>query len=289
MSNNTLLVVGKDGQLGQTLFQDLLCSGVKVIGTTHHQDTLNQDSFFLDLSYNPETWKIPNEITAAFICSSITKLDICKKNPSKTAIVNVTGIYELAKKLVEKGVFVVVMSTGHVYDGRIPYHKPEDPYTPVDVYGNQKVEMEKKLKTLGDSVSIVRSARLIGPRITRIIQWKKALLKGEIIKPFSDYFIAPVPYPTLALLLKLIAQKQLPGIIQISGTKDISYADLAYIGAKALGVSSDLVQPHTTKEASFKDHVFRNTRLDMSRLRDTFGFLPPEVEWTIEKAFTASA
>ena len=49
MSHNTLLVVGKDGQLGQTLFQDLLCSGVKVIGTTHHQDTLNQDSFFLDL------------------------------------------------------------------------------------------------------------------------------------------------------------------------------------------------------------------------------------------------
>ena len=288
MSHNILLVVGKDGQLGQTLFQDLLFSGVKVIGTTHHQDKLNQDSFFLDLSYNPETWKIPNEITAAFICSSITKLDLCKKDPIKTANVNVTGIYELTKKLVEKGVYVVVMSTGHVFDGTIPYHKPEDPYSPVDVYGIQKVEMEKKLKTLGDSVSIVRSARLLGPRMTRIIKWKKSLLKGEIIKPFSDYFLAPVPYPTLATLLQLIAQRQLSGIIQISGTRDISYADAAYIGAKALKVNSDLVQPHTTTESGFKEHVFRNTRLDMSRLLDTFGFLPPEVEWTIEKAFTAA-
>jgi dTDP-4-dehydrorhamnose reductase len=74
----------------------------------------------------------------------------------------------------------------------------------------------------------------------------------------------------------LIGEGRFSGIFQVSGDRDISYADLARHLARRLEADPDLVQPTTSVAAGVEmEHLPRHTTLDASRLQESFGLGPP--------------
>lgn len=272
------LVVGSDSMIGSAMVEHLLRAGEKVIGTTRRYELVNANNIYLDLANEMDNFQCPDDVTVAIVCAAATKILDCKLDPVRTTHINVQGTLTLAKKLVEKGIFVIYLSTNQVFDGSIPYRNPNDSLSPITEYGRQKAEVEMKLIRFNDMVSVVRFTKILYPNMPLFKEWIKTLQSNKIIHPFSDMVMAPVPLSYAVNVLYHIAQKRLNGIVQISGKKDITYEQIARYIAQCIGANPNLLQPLTSKEAGAQlEALPSHTTLDTGRLRKYIGIEPPDV------------
>ena len=261
-------------------------AGERVVGTTKRPEAVDESHLYLDLSEDMEGWQCPWPIAVAVVCAGVTKLGTCRRDPAATAQVNVQGVSALVKNLVARDAFVIYLSSNQVFDGSVPHRLPDDPISPVTEYGRQKAEAERRISQWGDSVAIVRFTKVLGPTVPRFSAWLEALRNGETIQAFSDMYIAPVPLSCAVSVLRLVGDRRLSGILQVSGGSDISYAEAAHLGARMLGVNPSLVQPvEASRSGRYTEPVPANTTLNIDRLRSALGIVPPDVKWTVETAF----
>lgn len=280
------LIVGADGLVGGALFRRLRNAGKSVVGTTRKRAGVNESYSYLDLAEPAGEWKFPWPVSVAIICAGVTKAQACKDDPVSTAAINVEGISSLASTLVAAGAFVIFLSTNQVFDGSTPRQEPDARLCPATEYGRQKAEVERRIAEHGDSVAIVRFAKILGSRPSLIAGWIDSLRGGKPIHPFSDMTLAPIPLSCAVTALTLVAQLRLPGILQVSGDEDIPYAEAARAGARALGADPRLVQPVAASEVgTLGEPIPLHTTLNMDRLMITMGIVPPAARWTIETAF----
>lgn len=282
-----ILIVGSDSLIGRALMAYLRTTGKNVIGTTRRRNKLEDSRIYLNLSDDLEEWKCPTSFDVAVVCAGVTKIETCKRDPLGTAKINVNGVAKLINNLVAKGIFVIYISTNLVFDGSKPYRLPDEPFSPITEYGRQKAEVEHLISQWEDSVAIVRFTKVIGSENSLFSAWTKSLLKGEVIYPFLDMFMAPVPLFFTILVLSLVTDKLLPGILQVSGNKDISYAEAAQIGAQLLSVNKNLVKPILSSQSGHcPEYNSPNTTLNIERLKLELGIEPPDVYDSLKMAFT---
>lgn len=282
------LIVGSDSVVGGALFGHLVRAGERVIGTSRRGADLDQFHWYLDLSQGSESWRFPWPVSVAVICAGITKLEACRREPVASARVNVKATVALAEKLAAQGAFVIYLSTNQVFDGSQPYRKPDDAMSPATEYGRQKAEAERRIGKLGNSVAIVRFTKILELRPLLFSTWIEVLRETKPIQPFSDMFMAPVPLACAISVLRLVADRRMSGIIQVSGGIDTTYAEAAAIGARLIDADEGLIQPIRACESGFySEPVPAHTTLNIDRLKSSLGVEPPDVRWTIQAAFAA--
>lgn len=280
------LIVGSDSHVGRALMAHLQQAGERVVGTTRQRESADESTLYLNLSEDVEGWRCPWPVAVAVICAGVTKIEACRRNPTATARVNVEGISVLVKNLMAKGSFVIYLSSNQVFDGSVPHRLPDDPFSPVTEYGRQKAKAELRIGQWGDSVAIVRFTKILEPKLSLFSMWTESLKNGEIIQPFSDMVMAPIPLACAVSVLRLAADRRLSGILQVSGESDISYAEAAGIGARVLKADPNLIQPmEASKSGLFMEPVPIHTTLNIDRLKSVLGIVPPDVRWTIKMAF----
>jgi len=280
------LVIGADGSIGQALVRELKVRGHTVWETTRRRDTLTSRRAFLDLAENVSDWRPDGQPSCAYLCAARTSLADCKTAPEETARVNVQNTVSVAQRLLSLGAKVVFLSTNLVYDGSGPFVSLELPPSPRTEYGSQKAEAERRMLDSGGDVCVVRLTKVLDSGLELIKGWIEALRNGETIRPFSDMVFAPVPLTFVVEVLCQVGVSGATGIIQISGDRDLSYADAARHIAARMGARSSLVQPIASEESGMSlGAVPQNTTLDTARLTEELGLVPPEVLDVIDSAF----
>jgi len=273
------LIVGADSVIGAALMSHLQEAGVRVVGTSRRR----QDPALLhcDLSEAKE-WRSPWPVPVAIICAGVTRLEECEARPAACARVNVEGTLRIAKNLVQQGTFVIYLSSSRVFDGSRPRRQASDPVSPLTEYGRQKAEVERELGQLGEgAAAIVRLTKVFGPRPRLFSSWLSSLKAGEVIHPYENMNMAPVPLELAVQVLRSVADQRQGGLWQVSAEEDISYADAARIGAEMIGADPCLVSP--VKASKFTSTY---TSLDTTRLQEELGVRPPDARWTVRKVFT---
>ena len=155
----------------------------------------------------------------------------------------------------------------------------DEPTCPMTEYGRQKAEAEAALLApyaplasgapgaSGGDVLVVRLTKVVTPG-DLFDQWRKDLLAGKTIRPFSDMPVAPVSLEAAATVLAELAATGASGIRHVSAPRDISYAEAARRLAERLGVSPDLVRPQTVAESGIAlEHAPRCTSLGTRGIR----------------------
>ena len=276
-NNDSVLIVGSDGTIGQRLVMALQTAGENVLQTTRYRGLKDEQRIFLDLSEDMGQWALPPDpIKTAILCAAVTSLEKCRINPDYSRKVNVNGTVALAKRLVDSGGFVVFISTNLVFDGQKPFAKSTDPVNPLTEYGRQKVEAESLLSKLGNKVSIVRFSKILSADTPIFHDWIRDLKAGKEIHPFFDMVMSPVPLAFAVDVLFKVAMMQTPGIMQVSAEQDISYAEAALRIARKLGLDEKLINPVSYRESGI-EFAPLHTTLNVSRLRSELGMVPPEV------------
>jgi dTDP-4-dehydrorhamnose reductase len=262
-------------------------SGTPVLGSTRRPQNVSAGVLHIDLADDPSTWELP-PLRAAIICAGITRLADCHNDPDETARINVDGISALGGRLREAGVFVIYLSTDKVFDGAIQHVAADADYCPVTEYGRQKMRAEVNL--LAKGCAILRLSKVFGPHNALFAGWIAALKGGQVITPFSDMFLAPIPVQAVVSAVQLLVMARADGIWQISGGEDVSYADVGLRAAQLLDVDEALVRPMTMAESGMMpDPAGPYTSMKIDRLQSAFGLAPPDVWWTLESALMGSA
>lgn len=242
------LVVGADGLIGEALVRRLSGAGKSVLATTRRRSG-TAIPFHLDLAEYADASAITGDIPVAFLLAGITSISACETDPETSRRVNVTGTLALARDLVSRGAHVVFASTNLVFDGSVPFAPPHHPVSPQSAYATQKVEAETALLATGHA-SVLRLSKVAETLQPLLTQWATDLAAGRTIHPFVDRKCAPVSLDMVLDALILIGERRQPGIYQLCGTRDFTYAEIASRLAAHMGVAVNAIQPVTSPEAA---------------------------------------
>jgi len=270
------LVVGGDSVIGRALVNYYNRAGIPVCATTRRNCEVGSGRIFLDLGEVPQKWALPEDVEVAYLCAAVSRTIPCRRDPEGTWLINVERVVRLAESLLVRGGRVVFLSTNQVFSGKTPCAGVDQPPRPVSEYGRQKAEAERRLLGLGSGVVVVRLSKVIHQGDALLTGWVKRLREGRVIQPLCDYHVAPLRLDFVVEALTAVAGGE--GLYQLSGTKDISYAEVGTYLAARVGAYEHLVQPRTTAESGLELEAFGpHTTLDSSRLLEHTGLMPPDV------------
>lgn len=281
----TALIIGAGGLIGRALAEALPAAGWNVITTTRRAGDITEQNLFFDLSEDVAEWQPPADVVTAFLCAAVTSLAACRENPEQSARVNVKNTFLIADRLIKAGAFVIFPSTNLVFDGSAPQCPADAPARPQTKYGRQKADAESRILGL-DNTAVVRFTKIVWPDMPLVRGWIRDLKSGRVIHPFSDMALSPISLSLAVDVLIKVAEKKLTGIAQVSGDRDISYADLVRRIAERLGAPPELVRPVRVKDSGIQvEAAPAHTTLETSRIESELGIRAPDVWETIDSVF----
>lgn len=170
----------------------------------------------------------------------------CQLHPRETYITNVLASSYIAGLSADHSIPCVFTSTDLVFDGKKPPYKEDDEVSPVNTYGQQKIDAERNMKLKYDKVTICRMPLMYGdaPSTARsfIHQWIQNLKEGMPLSLFTDEIRTPVSAHDASLGL-LMAMKKITGIVHLGGKERISRYNMGKILSEVINSTSAKITP----------------------------------------------
>ncbi len=170
--------------------------------------------------------------------AAIANPDVCQENPVDSRLLNVDAAVSLAGTCSDARIPFLFTSTDLVFDGTSPPYAEESAPSPINIYGEQKIEAERAILARHAGAIICRMPLMFGdvPQGAQsLIQpLIRALNSGTAVSLFVDEFRTPVSGATAAAgILAMLKVK--PTIIHLGGRERISRYELGKLVAAALG------------------------------------------------------
>lgn len=279
-----VLIVGVDSLIGSEFLSYCQLHNIPHIATSKRRETISETCTFLDLTDSPEKWQLPDGINQAVICAGISTLTACEQNPEESARINVDGTLNMIDYFHKKEIKPIYLSTNQVFDGTSPYKSLEDSHNPVSVYGTQKSKIEKRLMADMTNAVILRITKIILPKKNILKEWIKTLKQNKEITPFKNMVMAPVHIEQVIHALAKVVTDQYNGIFHLSGSEDVSYADVAHLLTKKLGLSSENVIPINADQQTLpKGALPEYTTLDATHTVSRLGIKFKTIEQILDQ------
>jgi dTDP-4-dehydrorhamnose reductase len=278
------LVVGGDSEIGGALFRRIQAGEEAAVATTRRRTAPGPGWLHLDLADPLERFELPESTTGVCIAAAVARLADCESDPARSAAINVTATLNLANRLLARGIFVVFLSSNQVFDGHTPHVAADAPTNPVSEYGKQKARVENELRAAmaqGAPAAILRLAKVVSPRTPLFRNWVAALAAGRPIRTFGDMTLAPTPVDLVAEAIIAVMRAAQPAIFQLTGPRDMSYADVGRYLARSTGAREALIEVVSAASAAMpKGANPRHTTLDSSLLRTGYGIAVADI-WDV--------
>jgi len=243
-----VLIIGASGQVGGALASLCVRRRLEVYGTSRR----GQGFLYLDLAD-------PASVTAAFgnaapglvfLCSAMTNVDNCEREPELARRVNAEGPALVAEECRKAGAKLVYFSTEYVFDGASGPYGEEDPPCPVSVYGRTKLEGERAVLALPGALvlrtTVVYSHNPASKNF--IMQLVSNSRSGSKMRVPSDQFSTPTYAPELASAALDLAGTDAAGVYNVTGPDWLSRYDFALRACAAFGFDPAFLEPRSTSE-----------------------------------------
>ena len=278
-----ILLTGKNGQVGFELRRSLSVLGeVKAVDLAEC-DLSNADAIRqLVKDYRPEVIVNPAAYTA---------VDKAEGDQTLATAVNVTAPKVFAEEAQRLGALLVHFSTDYVFDGtKVGAYTEQDTPNPQSVYGATKLAGERAVQGACDRHLILRTSWVVGAHGANFAKTMLRLAsEKDSLNVVADQFGAPTSAAMLAdLTAHCVRQASrstesfpygLYHTVASGVTNWHEYACYVIERARAAGkpvrIAPDAVRAITTAEYPTPAKRPANSRLDTSKLINTFGLRLP--------------
>ena len=240
-------MVGGDSLVGCAVADYLGTMGYSVFVTSRRTDRIAANRITLDLA-NCSAFRF--QPSTVLMCASITNIAFVENAQSDSCKINVEAVIELARNLHSNGSHIIYISSVGVFGNSSALISTATHPFPANVYGRQKVDVERELLSLGVRIAVVRPTKVVSCVTPIFLEWIQRLRMGIEIKPFSDFCFCPVSLRFLAYSLGELALLRPTGIFHLSGGAQVSYAEFAIALARSMGAARSLVVPVHSAELS---------------------------------------
>lgn len=285
-----VLVTGVAGQLGYDVVNELSGRGYEVVGSdlaTEYAGT-NADYILpkmtyvsMDITDGVAVDNIISELApdAVIHCAAWTAVDLAEDEDKKEIVhrVNAVGTENIAKACKKLDAKMIYISTDYVFSGTgtEPWQPDCKDYSPLNVYGQTKLDGELAVANNLDKFFIVRIAWVFGLNGKNFI---KTMLnvgqKYDTVRVVSDQIGTPTYTLDLSRLLVDMVETDKYGYYHATNEGGyISWYDFTCEIFKQAGLSTKVL-PVTTEEYGLSKAARPyNSRLDKSKLVE-MGFKP---------------
>jgi dTDP-4-dehydrorhamnose reductase len=263
-----ILLLGRNGQVGWELERALAPLG----------EVSAFDRAGLDLADTPRLAAAVRALQPEVIvnAAAYTAVDKAESERDAAFAVNATGPRVLAEEAKRIGALLVHYSTDYVFDGekRAPYVE-DDATHPLNVYGASKLAGEEAIRKTGCRHLILRTSWVYGPRgknfmltMLRLARERPELrvVDDQVGAPTSSIEIART---TATLLARTVRSPDVTGLYHLAAAGETSWCGFARAIFAQARIATPVV-PIRTEEYPTAARRPRNSRLDCSRLRETF-------------------
>jgi dTDP-4-dehydrorhamnose reductase len=250
-----IVVIGSNGQLGTEAVIAFANRGHDVLGLTHRDIELCDESSLREriLPLRPEV--IVN--TAA-----MHHVENCERDPHLAFAVNALACRHLAALCRELNAKLMHVSTDYVFDGaqRNPYTENDTPL-PLNVYGSSKLAGEHFVRAGTERHFVLRTSAIYGCHPCRAkgglnfveLMLKLARERAEVRVVAAEY-ISPTPASELALQMAVLAETEHYGLYHATAEGHCSWHEFA---AEIFALSSTKVALKTAGPHEFPAKVPR--------------------------------
>ena len=278
-----VFVTGVAGQLGHDCVNEALQRGHEVCGS----DIAGQYSGVADGSPVTKCSYVQLDITdekavketierlkpdAIIHCAAWTAVDAAEdeENKAKVHAINVDGTRYIAEAAKEVGAKMLYLSTDYVFDGKgeRPWQPDEKDFSPLNYYGQTKLEGEMAVAEYLKKFFIVRIAWVFGLNGKNFIKTMINVGKThDIVRVVDDQIGTPTYTFDLARLLVDMIETEKYGYYHATNEGGyISWADLAEEAYHAAGMNTKVIRVSTQEYGLSKAARPENSRLDKSKL-----------------------
>jgi dTDP-4-dehydrorhamnose reductase len=282
-----ILLLGRNGQVGWELERTLAPLG----------ELKAFDRAGLDLADTPRLAAAVRALQPEVIvnAAAYTAVDKAESDRDAAFAVNATAPRVLAEEAKRIGALLVHYSTDYVFDGekRTPYVE-DDATNPLNVYGASKLAGEEAIRKSGCRHLILRTSWVYGPRgknfmltMLRLARERPELrvVDDQVGAPTSSIEIARA---TAQVLVRAAPSPGLSDLFHLAARGETSWYGFAQGILARAGIATPIVAI-ATEGYPTPAHRPRNSRLDCSRLRETFGVTLAPWQEGLEEAMQARA
>ncbi|MFA5008046.1 MAG: SDR family oxidoreductase [Candidatus Omnitrophota bacterium] len=277
-----ILITGGSGLLGSNIAK-IAVSKFNVFATYNsHKVNIEKVNFLQADLINKENISRIKKIKPDFIinCAALTNLDYCQEHPAEAYKYNVTLSINIAEAARDMGAYLIHISTDNVFNGQKGNYKEEDTTGPVNVYGETKLEAEKKVLSFCPQACIVRTNIYGWNKLKKLslAEWMLGELRNSREFPaFKDAYFSPILVNHLIGILFELEEKKYSGILHVAASESCSKLDFAYAIAEVFNISKNLIKPVNISEAKLKALRPKNLSLDVSRAEEILNHRLPDV------------
>jgi dTDP-4-dehydrorhamnose reductase len=292
-----ILLLGKNGQVGWELQRSL-----GPLGELVALDFDTPGPWQADFSQPEALTALVQAMQPDVIVNAAahTAVDKAESEPELARAINATAPGVLAREAASRGAWLVHYSTDYVFDGSGDQARREDaPTGPLSVYGRTKLEGEQLIRASGCRHLILRTSWVYAARGGNFAKTMlKLAAERDALNVIADQIGAPTGADLLAdvtahALRIATARPELAGTYHCAAGGEThwhGYASFVIEWARAAGqpirVAADAVKPIPTSAYPTPAQRPLNSRLDTSKLQQTFGLHLPAWQGGVERMLT---
>lgn len=275
MAPKRTMVFGCNGKLGKAIRQ---------YAEDHHLEGFEyHDTDTFDISdahaFENVDWDLYGTIINA---AAFTAVDAAETAEGRKAawLTNVQGVKNLAKVATDHKITLVHISSDYVFDGELEFHKEDEGFAPLGVYGQTKAAGDALVENVPQHY-LLRSSWVIGEGrnfVTRMLGLAQSGKPAEA--PRDQFGRLTFTFDMANAIFHLLTTHAEYGTYNMTGSgKVASWYDIAKIVYETAGADISALKANSVEEYVQNTHGAlrpRNCSLDLSKLEST-GYAP--VDW----------
>jgi dTDP-4-dehydrorhamnose reductase len=247
-----IAIIGANGRLGAALVREYARDFEVTSFARREIDLSKLDQVRTGLS------KI--EFDLLINCGALTNVDYCESHREEAFLVNAEAPRLLAEIGNDKSAKLVHFSTDYVFDGKKsgPYSE-EAMAVPLSVYGESKLEGERRVLEVSSQHLVVRLSWVFGPDkpsfIDQIIQRAR---ENDVVTAVADKFSAPTYTIDVPSWLRLAIDQSAKGILHLANNGGCSWQEWAQYAidvCRSLGIPLKAERVGAVSLADMKNFV----------------------------------
>jgi len=277
-------ISGLSGFLGSSLSAHLMGQGWTVWGSYKEREPKLKgvEARHLDICL-PDAWARAMDESkpdVVFHLAAQADPDTCAADVAATRQINVQGARLAAQAAAAAGAKIIFTSTDQVHDGSRALSSETDAANPLGVYGRSKLDAEGLVLAESEAKPLVIRLALTygwGRGAARgrnfAEKWLRTLLTGNRLAAFTDQFRTPIYGGDACEALRLGAEQDWQGLLNVAGPERASRYEFGLKLAKEFSLPEALVQATSADDVVFRDRRPPDSSLGITKLR-ALGFEP---------------
>ncbi|TAK90633.1 MAG: SDR family oxidoreductase [Burkholderiaceae bacterium] len=206
--------------------------------------------------------------------AGLTSVDECEKDPERAHQVNAVIARNVAMATARRNIRLIHISTDHLFAGDHGFYREDEAPQPLNEYGRTKALAESWVQAAhADALTVRTNFFGWGHRQRQSFSdWLIVNLReGKTLSLFDDVYFTPILADALALAAHELIDKDVSGVVNLTGDERLSKYEFALQLAKEFSLPAELIRPNQLAHAHLLAKRPLDMSLDNSRAREILG------------------